>query len=137
MPYQQVADRCLIFAASEVSTWHDARAYCHGFLGDLAQVDSADLLMAVVDFIHDEGLNGHNFWIGANDEAQEGAWKWPDGSDVHMGTPFWGYWTSPSVQEPRDGTASNYCCLVSNHFYYFGDCWGTEKYSPLCEFRLD
>ncbi|XP_063588822.1 C-type lectin mannose-binding isoform-like [Penaeus indicus] len=135
IPYRPVADRCLMFDTFHKVTWHDARDFCHGYLSELAQIDSADLLKAVVDFIHDEGMAGHDFWIGANDEEQEGVWKWPDGSDVHMGTPFWGYWTSPSRQEPSGGTTSNYCCMVSEYFYYFFDCWGTDKRSPLCEYR--
>ncbi|XP_027212942.2 uncharacterized protein [Penaeus vannamei] len=131
MPYQAVGGRCLLLDTLDLGTWHDTRNFCHGYQGELAQIDSADLLTAVVDFIHSQGLTGSDFWIGANNEAG-GVWQWPDGSGVHMGTPFWGY---SKTQEPTDGAGSEYACMLSKHFYYFYSCVYYGELSPLCEYR--
>ncbi|ROT76140.1 lectin B isoform 1 [Penaeus vannamei] len=113
MPYQAVGGRCLLLDTLDVGTWHDTRNFCHGYQGELAQIDSADLLTAVVDFIHSQGLTGSDFWIGANNEAEEGVWQWPDGSGVHMGTPFWGYWTSPPRSQPTARAPNTPACSRS------------------------
>ncbi len=61
----------------EKKTWHAARDKCREFGGHLAIIPDAETWAFV------KGLGGPvSVWLGATDEAVEGAWKWVDGTIV-------------------------------------------------------
>lgn len=60
----------------EKKSWHAARDKCREMGGQLVTVPDA----ATWDFV--KTLSQASVWLGATDEATEGAWKWVDGSDV-------------------------------------------------------
>ena len=85
-------------------TWHDAKAYCERIGGYLATVTSK----AENDFVYNKlaSLSPYEMvWIGATDEAEEGAWEWMGGED-------WDYTNWP-------GDEPNNCSGIEHYLVYF------------------
>lgn len=61
-------------------TWESARAKCEGLGAQLVKIESAE----ENDFLKRTYLNspGVTFWIGLNDQMEEGEWVWADGSTL-------------------------------------------------------
>lgn len=82
----------LYYFCSTAAKWDDAEAYCVGHGLHLVKDDGG----GEHDFLLQEMGNTGFWWIGANDKAKEGDFKWvSDGSDV----PEPGLW---SVNQPDD-----------------------------------
>ncbi len=62
----------------DVLTWKEAKTKCEELGGQLAIVTSQEQNDALTKLVKDAGKA--EAWIGATDEAQEGAWVWVDGS---------------------------------------------------------
>lgn len=60
--------------------WDNARAKCEDLGAQLVKIESAE----ENDFLKSTYLNasGVTFWIGLNDQMQEGEWIWADGSSL-------------------------------------------------------
>lgn len=130
-------DRCfaLITAAS---AWSDARDACQdrGAGWDLAVIRSAQengvlagMLAAVTDA-----------WVGANDLAQEGSWRWlGDNNAFFTGTGAAGSaaagayvnWNTGGTPEPNGGAASD--CLRLRSSGGWADIACTSTFAALCE----
>ena len=78
---------------------------------------------------------GNNVWIGGDDLAVEGQWRWPDGDQFWQGnatgTPVGGLYTNWTSGEPGGGTSEN-CARQT-----IGGLWGERKcadnYGYVCE----
>ncbi|KAK3853731.1 hypothetical protein Pcinc_039741 [Petrolisthes cinctipes] len=135
IPYVTVGGHCLFFDALEQGSWQHSRNFCEQLQGHLVKIETDNFMADVFDHIHHHGLGDASFWIGANDLAQEGVWKWHDGSNVRMGTPFWAYLAEkPPKQEPMGGTKQNCCCLNTYYLYFFHDYACDLEFSPICEY---
>ncbi|HYE62985.1 MAG TPA: lectin-like protein [Phycisphaerales bacterium] len=91
-----------LYADSSARTWADAAAFAAtlsvgGQSGYLARIDSAAENTRIVQSIlanqgvltrtAADGGGGRYVWIGANDRAAEGAWRWADGTQFWSGGP--------------------------------------------------
>jgi hypothetical protein len=93
--------------------WTSARDNCASIGMHLVRIDDAAESQWVYDNVYDTPPR-QGVWIGANDIAQEGEWRWMDGTLFWLGTSSgsaqnglfnaW-YQTQPSGQEPRDCAA--------------------------------
>ena len=109
----------------------DALTICEGLASGwtLARVDDA----SENGFI--DGLIGNHLWLGGNDEAVEGEWRWRDGDQFwqgdEFGTPVGGLYTNWKSGEPGNGLTEN--CLRQENGGLWQDrkCTDTEKF--ICE----
>ncbi len=79
-------------------SWHEAKAHCEILGGYLATITSQE----ENDFVYSNiGIDGENHWLGATDEAAEGAWEWVTGET-------WSYSNWAVGQPDNDGGAEHY-----------------------------
>ncbi|XP_037781884.1 galactose-specific lectin nattectin-like [Penaeus monodon] len=133
-PFVDINGRCLFINNFAHMTWDAARAFCGGFQGDLVTLDEANLLADIVDFIYKEGLTDRSYWIGGSVSARAGAFVWPDGSLVRMGTPCWG--VLGGRQQP--GAEPNENCIALNkyNFFFFDNFICEKEISAICEYKF-
>jgi len=62
--------------------WAEAKKACEDMGGHLLIIDTQEEQNALVAMLVRAGMGRDNFWIGATDEIEEGAWTWVDGSPV-------------------------------------------------------
>merc|ERR1712198_329119 len=119
--YYDVYGHC-VKIITEAGTWYEMKNICHNFGGQMVKVDDANFMYYLIEFLHEEGLDGYDYWIGASDEDHEGTFKWPDGTTVKMGSPYWGDNCDGYGQEPDGGTSQN-CVFMGHsshqHFFFF------------------
>jgi len=71
------------YAAFRVpSRWSDAKKACDDVGGHLVIIETQEEQNALMEMMDRSGMGRDRFWIGATDEAQEGTWKWVDGSPL-------------------------------------------------------
>jgi len=58
-------------------TWYEAQEYCWGKGGYLAEIKAKDQQNAINQILHSEA----HYWIGLNDLAEEGVFKWAESHD--------------------------------------------------------
>nr|XP_039247924.1 perlucin-like protein [Styela clava] len=63
--------------------FNDAKSSCERLGGYLAKVDNENIT-AVINSAFPIKFKENTFFIGGNDIATEGDWKWQDGTDVIM-----------------------------------------------------
>lgn len=129
--------RCFALISTP-SSWSDAREAC-GDLGDgwdLAVVRSAernDWLAGMLAGVTDA-------WVGANDLAQEGSWRWVgDNNPFFTGTGTAGSaaagayvnWNTGGTPEPNGGAASD--CLRLRSSGGWADIACASTFAALCE----
>ncbi|XP_042226759.1 uncharacterized protein LOC121869473 [Homarus americanus] len=131
-PFTAVYHTCIFIDSSVKGTWYSTRNFCQDQGGDLVKVDSGDFMYYLVRYIHDNGHDQHSYWIGGSDEHHEGDFRWTDGTEVKMGTPFWGD-SADQIQEPDGGINQN--CMEMNHVdhYYFFDVQCDGNLPAICE----
>jgi hypothetical protein len=115
--------------------WTVARDRCASIGMALVRVNDATESQWVFDNVYDTPPR-QGVWLGANDIATEGEWRWPDGALFWLGTSMgsaqnglfsaW-YPTSPSGQGPRDCAALDGGTLG----WYDLDCMTPQPY--ICE----
>ncbi|XP_042233235.1 C-type lectin domain family 4 member F-like [Homarus americanus] len=112
-------------------TWDEMNNLCHEAGGQLAKVDTDNFMYYLIQYIIENGLDHHHYWIGASDSEVEDDYRWLDGSKVKRGTPFWGYYNDE--QQPTSGTDLNCVYMSHTNFFYFYnyDCEGS--FPAICE----
>jgi hypothetical protein len=68
--------------ADEPVAWQDADLLCQGFGGSLASIHDEVSNELVKELVNKTNFTDDTTWIGLNDLALEGAWKWSDGSEL-------------------------------------------------------
>ena len=78
------------------------------------------------NFVNTYVLGGHNFgvWVGGNDIAAEGTWRWSDGSEFKF--------TAWHSGEPDGGNAQD-CILLNRHDNVWVDEYCYAKWRFVCE----
>ncbi|XP_077977586.1 C-type mannose receptor 2-like [Glandiceps talaboti] len=67
---------CYLVSEEPTHSYQEAQAVCENSCSNLVIVNNADEQL----FIEGFSLNKYNIWIGLNDIAKEGEWKWEDNS---------------------------------------------------------
>ncbi|KAF4071630.1 hypothetical protein AMELA_G00275540 [Ameiurus melas] len=73
-------------------------------------------------------LSSRNAWIGLNDRAREGEWKWVDGTPLNTG--FWG------KGEPNSAVGDEDCVVTrekTDPFGYWADYPCNDQFIWICE----
>merc|ERR1712126_221838 len=84
--YEIPSRGCFLFYTGSKS-WYDAHSYCEDNNGYLAEITDEGLHAAVSLWV--KLINGSSWtWVGGNDIAIEGQWKWLH-SDVNITETFW------------------------------------------------
>ncbi|XP_039258398.2 uncharacterized protein LOC120334947 [Styela clava] len=109
-----------------------AKSFCEGIGGYLAKVDNQRITDVINSTFEIKWID-NTFYIGGNDIAKEGDWKWPDGTDVIMkketGYQNWKY------NQPNGGTAEN-CLTVGRERYEWVDVSCDENFYYICQKEL-
>ncbi|XP_042893958.1 CD209 antigen-like protein C [Penaeus japonicus] len=129
--FHVIYGRCVQFR-TEIGTWKEMKNECFNEDAEMVKVDDENFMYYLVEFINDNGLDGHRYWIGASDEDHEGTFTWTDGTEVKMGTPFWGD-GGDQVQEPDVGSSENCVGLAREDHFFFFDYPCDAKRSVICE----
>ncbi|XP_063601595.1 collectin-11-like [Penaeus indicus] len=82
-PYFRVMSECFYVHTSHHLPWTQARAFCQGMAGDLAQPRYLNALLAVVAEKYKSGPS--HLWLGASDLENEGTFRWLSGEVVTTG----------------------------------------------------
>jgi len=80
---------CFNFNLNTTMDWVDANAYCQENNGHLAEIENIEMeamTISLLALLTGEECPG--VWIGGNDIAQEGVWRW-EYSDTEIQTFFW------------------------------------------------
>ncbi|XP_027236221.1 C-type lectin domain family 17, member A [Penaeus vannamei] len=128
LPYEPLDDTRCIFLDPFVSyTWQGAVDLCKGHLGTLLSISDCNTFALVYDYIESQEVTrGKHYWLGATDEAEEGVWKFTDGSPVPLGVPFW------AAAEPSTDARYNCAFMHASYYHYWYDTTCTSKYFPIC-----
>jgi hypothetical protein len=115
-------------------SWASARSRCQAQGMDLVRIDSA----AENDFVR-SNIDG-DWWIGASDQATEGAWVWAIGgsqfwSGKANGTSVGGLFSRWDGGQPNDLGGEDCAQMRSDGDWSDDACSDGEEY--VCEFALD
>jgi hypothetical protein len=130
-------DRCFALLATPLG-WDDARDACEarGAGWDLAVIRSSERNSWLAGML--SGVT--DAWVGANDIAQEGSWRWvSDNAAFFTGTGTAGSatagayvnWNTGGTPEPNGGAASD--CLRLRSTGGWADIACTSTFAALCE----
>jgi hypothetical protein len=98
-------------------TWTEAQAYCISKGGALVKVDDTEENQALDELVTESG----SVWIGANDRDTEGAFRWPDGSQVVDDDASW-----RDDGQPNDSEGGEDCVVMDGGQWNDVGCDETE-----------
>ncbi|XP_068201907.1 asialoglycoprotein receptor 2-like isoform X2 [Palaemon carinicauda] len=134
LPFAEIGGHCIYIDSVTAGSWYDMNKYCENLNSHPVKLDDLNLFHDIVVDIKTNHLTNAHYWIGARDEGHEGEWRWTDGSNVRMGTPFWGYVQSIS-QQPEGQTSQNCAVLDWANFFYFNDHDCNLDRNIICQFN--
>ncbi|XP_071536594.1 C-type lectin domain family 7 member A-like [Panulirus ornatus] len=132
-PYVAMSGRCIVVLDKITGSWANMRKQCNNLGGDLLKVDDANFMADLIQYINAHPFNAGRYWIGASDLGHEGNWRWPDGSLVRLGTPFWGDY-GEHLQQPDDGIHENCVNMPRDDRFFFHNGPCNEVNSGICEY---
>ncbi|XP_064108635.1 galactose-specific lectin nattectin-like isoform X1 [Macrobrachium nipponense] len=132
-PFDNIGGHCIFVDSIIAGTWYEMRAHCLNMSSTMVNLGDANLFHDVVAYINANGLTNANYWIGARDEGHEAQWLWEDGSNVKMGTPYWGY-VKNNYQMPEGSTGQNCALLDASNYFYFNDVSCDAVRNVICQF---
>ncbi|XP_077968826.1 uncharacterized protein LOC120335095 isoform X2 [Styela clava] len=110
-------------------TYNSAKYSCEGLGGYLAKVDN-ERMTTVINSAFDIRGGDDTFYIGGNDIANEGDWRWQDGTDVIMkeetGYQNW-KWNQPNNVGNED------CLVVGRQTYEWVDTSCDGNFYYICQ----
>ncbi|KAK7024324.1 hypothetical protein SK128_020475 [Halocaridina rubra] len=137
VPFKDIGGRCLFINPFTKGNWMEMRYFCHELLSELAVINEGNVFTELLNFTRFEGIDQHDYWIGANDTETEGDWRWVNHKKVVLGSPYWALYGNFDVYvlEPQGGYTENCLYLDSSRFLYFddGDC--SQEKAVICEYR--
>ncbi|KAM4723455.1 asialoglycoprotein receptor 1-like [Anableps anableps] len=133
---------CYYFSFSDtdgLKSWEKARKFCQIYGGDLTVIDTKDKENTIVNYLLNHGQDpsktNNGFWFGLRYSAEEGSWKWLDGTTLVEG-----YWR---LGLPDNAYHNKNCAAVypnANFFKAWDDlrCESNQKWicekAPISEF---
>ncbi|XP_037804408.1 C-type lectin domain family 17, member A-like isoform X2 [Penaeus monodon] len=128
LPYEPLDDtRCIFVDPFVTYTWQEAVDHCKVHAGTLLSFSDCETSALIYDYLRSQDATSNkNYWIGATDQAEEGVWKFTDGSLAPMGVPFWG------PAEPNNGATYNCAFMQHNNNHYWYDFTCTSKLYSIC-----
>ncbi|XP_018017609.1 C-type lectin domain family 10 member A-like isoform X2 [Hyalella azteca] len=128
-PFVLVGTQC-VHISTIIYPWHEARNQCGLVGGDLIVFDDCDQYHKVALYLNEQEHNA--YWIGGSDEAEEGQWRWVDGSPMTMGLPYWAQAVFGEVEPDNPGKQN---CLELNcaWMYRFSSAWCSDARRVICE----
>lgn len=135
-PFYFIGDRCVFVMPFNKSYWLEMRYLCHDLHAELVVLNNIQFYYDLLHFIRYEGIDEEDYWIGANDTAEEGSWKWVNGDSVEFGSPFWAVGEDGSHEyylEPHGSTAENCLYLDKTRSHYFDDGRCSTEKAVICE----
>nr|XP_045604479.1 snaclec bitiscetin subunit alpha-like isoform X2 [Procambarus clarkii] len=133
VPFVNVYGHCILVETALTGTWETMRRHCQQKGGDIVKVDCGTFMYYLVKYLHSNGLAKLSYWVGGRDEGHEGSYFWTDGTQVKMGTPFWGDGINDNIQEPDGGTNQNCIAMSKEDHYFFFDLSCSERNAVICE----
>ena len=119
---------CIYEIFKERKTWHQAEKSCASYGGHLTSIHSREEEQFIINHVVKQ--TSRNLWIGGSDEANEGAWKWTDGSPVD----FFNW----DRDEPNGALHENCWELLHRPHPSRKNPWGWNDYPcPQTDHRLD
>lgn len=101
----------------EKATWHIAKRICEEMGGHLAIVDTPEKRQFAATLCADDTT-----WLGADDEVQEGVWRWTDGRII----------SDRSWMELESQEINHFLCFQKNGGRWF-DAFSEYRMPFLCE----
>ena len=94
-----------LIVITEGKTWENAEAYAQSLGGHLAMIKTQEMQNYVYNTIlaNPTVAQLSTFWIGATDKANEGDWRWIDGTKLSSTYSNW------NSGEPNDSSGEDYC----------------------------
>nr|XP_045604532.1 C-type lectin domain family 11 member A-like isoform X1 [Procambarus clarkii] len=132
-PFVDVYGHCILVETALTGTWQTMRRHCQQKGGEIVKVDCGTFMYYLVRYLHSNGLAKLSYWVGGRDEGHEGSYFWTDGTQVKMGTPFWGDGINDNIQEPDGGTNQNCIAMSKEDHYFFFDASCSERNAVICE----
>ncbi|CAL4071910.1 unnamed protein product, partial [Meganyctiphanes norvegica] len=118
-----VGGQCLVFR-QEMLTWNGSKKACDANNLNLASLTDPDATLAYI--LATYGYT--RFWVGGNDAATEGLWKWLDGTAIPLNnTQF------PWADGQPDSWRGNQDCLSVNFKGGFDDGTCSVERGYICE----
>ncbi|KAL4231624.1 carbohydrate binding [Mactra antiquata] len=105
-------------------TWGDARSYCKNQGADLLKIDSFDKKSWLLQQLLIPSFN-RMFWIGLNDQQNEGKYVWADGSSANASYLNWNH-------EPNDYQGQEDCGIIYTTGQY-NDVKCSVHAAAICE----
>ncbi|XP_068206011.1 perlucin-like protein [Palaemon carinicauda] len=132
-PYVEVGGRCLFIDPWVQGPMNTIRDNCKVHSGELLWLDDiydCDFYRALLDHIHENKLNEHDFWLGITDEGHEGDWKFVKNNvAVRLGAPYW-------LGNNPDGASVENCAIMQKaNAYYWVDVKCDALYSGICRYN--
>ncbi|XP_064094595.1 perlucin-like protein [Macrobrachium nipponense] len=131
-PYLEVGGRCLYidpWVKGPMKTIRDMCKYHNGELLWLDGVYDCDFYRALMDHLHENKLNEHDYWLGITDEGHEGTWRYvKNNQEVRMGAPYW-------IGNNPDGLENENCAaMLKANAYYWADVKCDLELSVICRY---
>ncbi|XP_070547978.1 C-type mannose receptor 2-like [Ptychodera flava] len=105
--WQNFKDKCYTIRLAEYVTWNEANFACEQLGSQLVTVHSEDINAFLVELTRNRG---GPFWIGLNDAAADGKWRWTDGSMLA--------YSNWSPGHPSDTDGGGDCALFQEQLAY-------------------
>ncbi|XP_042859047.1 perlucin-like protein [Penaeus japonicus] len=128
LPYEALDEgRCIFLDPFVAFNWQAAVDHCKTHGGTLLSYSDCDTFALVYDYIRSQDYTAAKvYWIGARDEAEEGLWKFIDGTLAPMGVPFW------LNGEPNSGNKYNCAVMHNTYNHYWIDYQCTSTAFSIC-----
>ena len=115
--------KCYDLNKNQKATWFEAVSACQAINAYLARPTSSGEINAVKDLMNNNSVD--KAWIGANDVAVEGTFRWAE-TDDSVGSGFW------NSNEPNNKDNNENCAeQLKSGKWNDGNCRETRKF--LCE----
>ncbi|XP_047737569.1 uncharacterized protein LOC125178263 [Hyalella azteca] len=129
-PFVLLGTQCVHIILTEHYPWHDARSQCGLVGGDLIVFDDCEQYHKVSLYLAEQEYQ--DFWLGGSDEAEEGQWRWVDGSPMAMGLSYWANAVT-GESEPNKPGVENCLELSCVWMYRFSNTLCSNVRRVICE----
>jgi len=122
-----------VWISDNAMTYDEAKALCDSKGRSLMPINCAADFEEVINILRkEEGDYKGDFWVDGCDNDSEGSWKFSDGGDVPMGSPFWDLeYSRPCSND----TSSNCLSMQGSRDYYWRDAPCHYHKRALCKCR--